>query len=42
MERLDALADAAGGALEAADDAPPDLPTPTSAISTYVDDKGII
>lgn len=42
MEGLHALADAAGGALAAADQPPATLPTPTSAVSTYADDEGSI
>ena len=42
MEGLDALAGAAGGALAAADQALAALPTPTSAVTTYADDEGII
>jgi hypothetical protein len=40
MEGLHALADAAGGALVAADEALAALPTPTSAISLFADDEG--
>ena len=40
LEGLYALADAAGGAPAAADEAPAALPTPTSAITTYADDEG--
>ena len=39
MYGLRALADAAGGALAGADEAPVVLPTPTSAISIF-DDEG--
>ena len=42
MDGLYALADAAGGALAAPDQAPAALPTPTSAISTFSDDEGSI
>ena len=40
VEGLHALADAAGGALAAADEALAALPTPTSAVIAFADDEG--